>query len=302
MSTPPPLITLTTDFGNGPFAELVKGVILGIYLQVRLVDLCHDIPPQDVRAAGALVLEQALRVFPSGSVHLAVVDPGVGTQHRLLVVEALNMLFVLPNNVLFTPVRRADSGARLFALNKPRYYRQPVRPLPQPRHLGPRGGVPGLGHQSREARHAPPACRAFGLAARPARPGRAVGPGAGGRPLRQPADQPEPLGGGGLLGRSAGRGASERACGRGAEPDLWPGPIYLPMLKLKNLQGFRQIFESDGWADAFRYAEEDLQLEMLGLIEELLDSADVADKLVGEMLFNEDGIAAGQGAVPLKEE
>lgn len=121
----PPIITLTTDFGGGPFVGLIKGVILGIYPQVRLVDLCHDIPPQDVRA-GALMLEQALGVFPSGSVHLAVVDPGVGTQRRPLVVEALNMLFVGPDNGLFTPVMMADPGARLFALDKPRYHRQPV--------------------------------------------------------------------------------------------------------------------------------------------------------------------------------
>jgi S-adenosylmethionine hydrolase len=121
----PPLITLTTDFGGGPFVGLMKGVILGIYPQVRLVDLCHDIPPQNVRA-GALVLEQILGVFPSGSVHLVVVDPGVGTERRPVVVEALNMLFVGPDNGLFTPVMMADPGARIFSLNKPRYHRQPV--------------------------------------------------------------------------------------------------------------------------------------------------------------------------------
>ncbi len=121
----PPLITLTSDFGAGPFVGLMKGVILGIYPQVRLVDLCHDIPPQDVRA-GALVLEQALGVFPSGSVHLAVVDPGVGTERRPLVVEALDMLFVGPDNGLFTPVLLADPSARAYVLDKPRYHRQPV--------------------------------------------------------------------------------------------------------------------------------------------------------------------------------
>jgi hypothetical protein len=73
------------------------------------------------------------------------------------------------------------------------------------------------------------------------------------------------------------------------------------MLKLKDLQEFRRFLESGDWSDAFKYAEEDLRLEMLGLIEELLDTADAADKLVGEVLFSKDGIAASGGSTPLKE-
>ena len=75
------------------------------------------------------------------------------------------------------------------------------------------------------------------------------------------------------------------------------------MLKLKDLQEFRQFVQSGGWADAFSYAQEDLRLEMLGLVEELLDAADAADKVVGEVLFNKDGItAAAEPASPLKRE
>ncbi len=75
------------------------------------------------------------------------------------------------------------------------------------------------------------------------------------------------------------------------------------MLKLKDLQEFRQFLESGGWADAFAYAQEDLRLEMLGLVEELLDTADAADKVVGEVLFSKDGIAAAaDSALPLKKE
>jgi hypothetical protein len=74
------------------------------------------------------------------------------------------------------------------------------------------------------------------------------------------------------------------------------------MLKLKDLQQFRQFLESGDWSDAFRHAQEDLRLEMLGLIEELLDTADAADKLVGEVLFNKDGIAGAAGVSPLKED
>jgi hypothetical protein len=74
------------------------------------------------------------------------------------------------------------------------------------------------------------------------------------------------------------------------------------MLKLKDLKEFRRFLESGGWSDAFHYAGEDLRLEMLGLIEELLDTADTADKLVGEVLFSKDGVAAAEGASPLKED
>ncbi|MFH1059092.1 MAG: hypothetical protein V1797_10520 [Pseudomonadota bacterium] len=72
------------------------------------------------------------------------------------------------------------------------------------------------------------------------------------------------------------------------------------MLKLKDLQDFKQFLASGGWADAFAHAEEDLRLEMIEKIEELLETADVADKVVGEVLFSKDGMApAGAGAVGL---
>ena len=78
-----PVITLTTDFGHGPFVGVMKGVILGICSEAALVDICHTIAPQDVRA-GALSLEQAMTAFPPGTVHLCVVDPGVGTSRRAM--------------------------------------------------------------------------------------------------------------------------------------------------------------------------------------------------------------------------
>lgn len=74
------------------------------------------------------------------------------------------------------------------------------------------------------------------------------------------------------------------------------------MLKLKDLQDFKEWLAGGGWADAFQYAEEDLRLEMLGLIEELLETADQADKVVGQVLFGKEGIAQpGGGGSPLKE-
>lgn len=75
------------------------------------------------------------------------------------------------------------------------------------------------------------------------------------------------------------------------------------MLKLKDLQAFKEFLETGGWADAFQYAEEDLRLEMLGLVEELLETADAADKVVGQVLFSKDGMApVGPTSTPLRED
>jgi S-adenosylmethionine hydrolase len=79
----------------------MKGVILSICRQARLVDLTHEIAPHDV-LGGALALEAAWRFFPSGSIHLAVVDPGVGTARRALALLASGHYFVGPDNGLFT--------------------------------------------------------------------------------------------------------------------------------------------------------------------------------------------------------
>lgn len=96
------IITLTTDFGQADgYAGAMKGVILGIAPAARLVDLSHEIAPQDVRQA-AFVLERAVPFFPQGTVHLAVVDPGVGSERRPLVVMTPQALFVGPDNGLFT--------------------------------------------------------------------------------------------------------------------------------------------------------------------------------------------------------
>jgi hypothetical protein len=120
-----PVITLTSDFGPSPYAGVMKGVMLGICPRARLVDLSHAVPPQDV-AAGALVLEQAMEAFPYGTVHLAVVDPGVGTGRRGLCVAALGMLFVGPDNGLFTPALAADPQAACWEIAEESLLRRPV--------------------------------------------------------------------------------------------------------------------------------------------------------------------------------
>jgi hypothetical protein len=97
-----PIVTLTTDFGlQDSFVGAMKGVLLSRCPDVQIVDLCHDVPPQDVRR-GALRLAVAAPFFPPGTVHLAVVDPGVGTARRPIAIQAGGSSFVGPDNGLLT--------------------------------------------------------------------------------------------------------------------------------------------------------------------------------------------------------
>src|SRR5260370_16244483 len=103
----PPIITLTTDFGlRDPFVGTMKGVILSICATARLVDLTHDVEPQDLLGAG-LALEAALPFFPDGTVHLAVVDPGVGSGRRPLAVRPGGHYPVRPHHRGLPPPPRA---------------------------------------------------------------------------------------------------------------------------------------------------------------------------------------------------
>ncbi|PYM36464.1 MAG: hypothetical protein DME17_10090, partial [Candidatus Rokuibacteriota bacterium] len=110
------IITLTTDFGRrDPWVGAMKGVILAVTRDVDLVDLTHEIAPHDV-LEGALALEAAAPFFPAGTVHLAVVDPGVGGARRALVVARDEQRFVGPDNGLFTPFL-LTAGWRAFELS-----------------------------------------------------------------------------------------------------------------------------------------------------------------------------------------
>ena len=80
------IVTLLTDFGTrDAYVGIMKGVILNIAPEVQLVDLCHDVPPQGV-VPGALLLSSAVSFFPLGTIHLAVVDPGVGSDRNAVAV------------------------------------------------------------------------------------------------------------------------------------------------------------------------------------------------------------------------
>ena len=122
-----PIITLTTDFGlRDPFVGVMKGVILAICPAARLVDLTHEIAPQDV-LEGALALESGARFFPPGTIHLAVVDPGVGSAQRGLALRAGDYFFVGPDNGLFTAAL-AGRGWSAVSLENPAYRLTEVSP------------------------------------------------------------------------------------------------------------------------------------------------------------------------------
>jgi len=97
-----PLVTLTTDFGTRDFyVAAMKAVLIGHCPDVRLIDVTHEVPRHDI-LCGSIALERAVDGFPPGSVHLAVVDPGVGTDRRILVTELNRQTIVCPDNGLIT--------------------------------------------------------------------------------------------------------------------------------------------------------------------------------------------------------
>ena len=114
----PPLVTLTTDFGTlGGYVAQLKGVLLTRIPDVRLVDITHQLPPQNVSAA-AILLADTLHHFPDGAVHMGVVDPGVGTARPILAGRCRNGLFVGPDNGLFSLCEIREA----VALDQPRYW------------------------------------------------------------------------------------------------------------------------------------------------------------------------------------
>ncbi len=116
-----PVISLLTDFGHrDAFVGTMKGVILGICPAARIVDLSHGITPQRI-AEGAFVLRTAYPYFPDGTVHVAVVDPGVGGDRRALIVETPRHRFVGPDNGIFAHVYARETDLRVISLTETRY-------------------------------------------------------------------------------------------------------------------------------------------------------------------------------------
>ena len=98
------VVTLTTDFGEqGHFVASMKGVILGINNQARIIDMSHNITPHSIEEA-AFLLNSSYHYFPDGTVHVVVVDPGVGSSRRGLLVTTSRFFFVAPDNGVLTYV------------------------------------------------------------------------------------------------------------------------------------------------------------------------------------------------------
>jgi len=120
------LITLTTDFGARDwFVGVMKGVVLGLHPRATIVDLTHDLPPGDVRA-GAFALMAASQYFPNGTVHVAVVDPGVGGPRRALAVQTERFVFLGPDNGVLSWALRRERIRTIRVLENAKYFRSPL--------------------------------------------------------------------------------------------------------------------------------------------------------------------------------
>jgi S-adenosylmethionine hydrolase len=116
------LITLTTDFGyQDAFVGIMKGVIAGINPQAHVIDITHGIPPQDI-LAGALTLRHAVRYFPRGSIHVAVIDPGVGSARRPLLLEWDGNYFIGPDNGVLSLAVENIEPTQIVHLSNPAYH------------------------------------------------------------------------------------------------------------------------------------------------------------------------------------
>jgi len=119
MNKQPPLISLLTDFGlDDEYVGVMKGVIYTGCPQARIVDLCHSIPAQNIARASSM-LAASYAYFPPATIHLTVVDPGVGTSRHILIVEADTHLFIAPDNGVLTPLLRSPSLNSCHRLQMP---------------------------------------------------------------------------------------------------------------------------------------------------------------------------------------
>ncbi len=121
-----PLITLLTDFGlQDGYVAAMKAVLLGMVPQAQLVDISHLIPPQDIRW-GAYVLKSCYADFPTGTIHVAVVDPGVGTHRRCIALRTDRYFFVGPDNGLFSFILEEEPRTETRLLSNQNLFRPTI--------------------------------------------------------------------------------------------------------------------------------------------------------------------------------
>ncbi len=125
---PKPIITLLTDFGaQDAYVSSMKGVILGLCPDAVIVDISHEVQKFDVRQ-GAFLLHQAAPYFPKGTIHTVVVDPGVGTERRRIIVEGAHSLFVGPDNGVFSLAIQREGFVRAVEITEKKF----MLPNPSP--------------------------------------------------------------------------------------------------------------------------------------------------------------------------
>jgi S-adenosyl-L-methionine hydrolase (adenosine-forming) len=121
-----PIVTLTTDFGlHDHFVGTIKGVILSIEPETQIVDICHSVQAFDV-LDGALTISQAYSYFPVGTVHMVVVDPGVGTARRPIIAGGDKHLFVAPDNGVLSLIYQKEERLSVRHVTMEHYFLQPV--------------------------------------------------------------------------------------------------------------------------------------------------------------------------------
>ncbi len=120
------IITLLTDFGTQDyFVGAMKGVILSINPNAKIIDITHEIPPQDIQA-GAFTIANYYKTFPPQTIHICVVDPGVGSNRRQILVETGECFFIAPDNGLLSFVYANEQDFRVSELTNEKFFRKPV--------------------------------------------------------------------------------------------------------------------------------------------------------------------------------
>ncbi len=119
-------IVLLTDFGlTDHYVGVMKGVIHSLHPQAQIIDLCHDIRPQDI-AAAQITLRNAAPYFPRHSIFVSVIDPGVGTERAIIGVEANDRIFLAPDNGILGFLEKEESIRNIFQITKKSFFRSPV--------------------------------------------------------------------------------------------------------------------------------------------------------------------------------
>jgi len=119
-------ISLLTDFGlKDNFVGVIKGVVAGINPRAHIIDITHEVAPQNILHA-AFLLKNSFRFFPPGTIHLVVVDPGVGTARKRLLVQTKNYYFIAPDNGVLSLALEDEPARKIIEIRNKRYFLQPV--------------------------------------------------------------------------------------------------------------------------------------------------------------------------------